>query len=56
MALGIAAGQELKDVAASIGLTILTARQYLSRALHKAGARRQHELVRMLVALGMGPS
>ena len=51
VALGIAVGQELKDVAAALGLTTLTARQYLSRALQKTEASRQHDLARMLVAL-----
>ena len=56
VALGIAAGQELKDVAAALGLTTLTARQYLSRALQKTEASRQHDLARILVALGMAPN
>ncbi len=55
VARGIAAGQEVKDVAAALGLTTLTARQYLSRALQKTGTKRQHDLARILVALGMAP-
>lgn len=53
VALGIASGLELKDVAGSLGLTVLSARQYLSRALQKSGAHRQHDLTRLLVTLGM---
>lgn len=55
VALGIAAGGELKDVAERLGLTVLTARQYLSHALHKSDTGRQQDLVRLLVALGMAP-
>jgi len=52
VALGIAGGAELRDVADQLGLTALSARQYLSRAMHKSGARRQHDLTRLLVTLG----
>lgn len=52
VALGIAHGAELRDVADQLGLTLLSARQYLSRAMHKSGARRQHDLTRLLVTLG----
>lgn len=55
VALGIAAGGELKEVAENLGLTVLSARQYLSRALRKSGARRQHDLTRLLITLGMAP-
>ncbi|HET8997881.1 MAG TPA: hypothetical protein VFN42_14525 [Acetobacteraceae bacterium] len=52
VALGIARGAELREVADGLGLTQLSARQYLSRALRKTGAHRQHDLTRLLVSLG----
>lgn len=52
VALGIAQGTELREVADQLGLTQLSARQYLSRAMRKSGARRQHDLTRLLVSLG----
>ena len=52
VALGIAQGAELRDVADQLGLTQLSARQYLSRAMRKSGTRRQHDLTRLLVSLG----
>lgn len=52
LALGVAAGQELRDVAERLGLTVLSARQYLTRIFHKTDTRRQHELARLLAVLG----
>ncbi len=55
VALGIAAGHELKDVADRLGLTIYSTRQYLSRVFRKTQTSRQHELTRLLVAIGLAP-
>ena len=56
VAIGVATGNELKDVAATLGVTLLTARQYMSQVLQKTGTSRQHDMARLLVSLGMGPN
>jgi DNA-binding CsgD family transcriptional regulator len=47
----VAAGQEVKAIAASKGLTQDTVRFYLKSIFRKTGARRQSELVRLVLAL-----
>jgi DNA-binding CsgD family transcriptional regulator len=55
VALGIAGGAELGEVAARLGLTAASARQYLSRAFAKTGTARQHELTRLLTIIAQAP-
>ena len=51
LAQGIAGGQDLRHVAEGLNLTVLSARQYLSRIYRKTGTSRQQELVHLLTLL-----
>ncbi len=55
VALGVAGGSELSEVAARLGLTAASARQYLSRVFAKTGTARQHELTRLLTTISQAP-
>lgn len=45
------AGQELKEIAERLSLTLATTRFYVKRILNKTGARRQSELTRLMLDL-----
>ena len=49
LAHGLASGQDLKEVAETMGVTIQTARTYLKNLFGKTGTNRQAELVRVLI-------
>lgn len=51
LALAMASGRDLKQAAEGLGLTVLSARQYLTRVFQKTGVSRQAELVRLLTSL-----
>jgi DNA-binding CsgD family transcriptional regulator len=47
----LASGSEVGEVAARSGITLETARFHVKRVLNKTGARRQTELVRLMLSL-----
>jgi DNA-binding CsgD family transcriptional regulator len=51
MAMALAEGKALKEIAAQARITILTARSHLKQILNKTGARRQGELIRLVMTL-----
>lgn len=55
LALRIARGDELREAAAALGITVLSARQYLGRVFRKTGTSRQHDLAGLLAGLGGAP-
>jgi len=54
LALLLASGKTVKDFAVAQGCTWNTARSHLTQLLHKAGCRRQTELVALLQSLQLG--
>jgi DNA-binding CsgD family transcriptional regulator len=54
LAEALMAGNRLRDAADQLKITEDTARSYLKRVLHKTGAQRQSDLVRVVLS-GLGP-
>jgi DNA-binding CsgD family transcriptional regulator len=54
LAEALMAGNRLRDAADQLKITEHTARSYLKRVLHKTGAQRQSDLVRVVLS-GLGP-
>ncbi len=50
MAEALSAGDTVREAAEKLGIRVATARNHLNHALAKTGARRQVELVRLLLS------
>jgi len=53
IAVGLIGGQTLKEAAEALRITIGTARGYLKSLLHKLGARRQSDIVRIILSASL---
>ena len=55
LAEALASGRSLKDVATMLGITLISARQYLKLVFQKTGTHRQAELVRKVLLIPPAP-